>query len=308
MNSIRGPVFTIYATFTDSDRLDLQNAHNYIEFLLTSGANQFYLMPYNGRYGQLRLPEWGTLVREVSDHLSDNAEVTVIIGERLDGPTDERIEEFLALNLPNHVILSTLPNERFFSVDQYVLHFASYATLNRPILAHLMPSISGFTGQTCDLTLDLYKALGEMDHIVAVKEDHKSLDHIKAVAAVLPERISLAIAGRKRLLMSFAESVGTSFAYLNGLSLIDPAIAFTFWRLLNEDRAACDKFVTQLDDRFWDGVAAKYGWHRCNRALMECAGFGKRIERLPMVALSDQEFVEIRQFYSGIRKVSNRWI
>lgn len=308
MNTIRGPVFTVYATFTDSDRLDIQNVHDYLDYLLTAGAKQFYLMPYNGRYGQLRLSEWRTLVREVSDHLAESVQNTVIIGERLDGPTDERIEEFLALSLPHNVILSTLPNERFFAVDQYVQHFSSYATLHRPILAHLMPAISGFTGQTCDLEFDIYRALSEMDHIVAIKEDHKSLDHIKTVAAVLPDRISLAIAGRKRLLMTLAESEGTSFAYLNGLSLIDPAIAFTFWRLLHEDLAECDEFVAQIDDPFWNSVVAKYGWHRCNRALMECAGFGKRKERLPMVALSDQEFVEIRQFYSGIRKVLNRWI
>lgn len=308
MTLLRGPVFTVYVPFTDTDELDLTSLRRYVDFLLHSGARQLYLMPYNGRFGQLRAYEWANLARELADHVAHVPGVTLIIGERLDGPTYARIEEFNQLQLPSNVVLSTLPNERFFSVDQYAQHFSAYRNLGRPVLAHLMPVTSGYTGITSDLTLEVYSALAEMKHIVAIKEDHKSIEHLLEVSRVLPERISLAIAGRKRLLLDFARLAGTDFAYLNGLSLVDPSIAFTFWRLLEEDMDTCDRLVTSIDDPFWDQVVNKYGWHRCNRALLELAGFGHRRERLPMVELDDNEFNDVRRFYLLNQLETLQWI
>ena len=308
MTLLRGPVFTVYVPFTDTDELDLTSLRRYVDFLLHSGARQLYLMPYNGRYGQLRAYEWAILARELADRVAYVPGVTLIIGERLDGPTYARIEEFNQLDLPSSVVLSTLPNERFFSVDQYAQHFSAYSNIDRPVLAHLMPVISGYTGITADLTLDVYSTLAEMKHIVAIKEDHKSIEHLLEVSRILPERISLAIAGRKRLLLEFAQLAGTDFAYLNGLSLVDPSIAFTFWRLLEEDMDTCDQFVASIDDPFWDHVVNKYGWHRCNRALLEVAGFGHRRERLPMVELNEDEFNDVRDFCRLTQLEILQWI
>ena len=46
----------------------------------------------------------------------------------------------------------------------------------------------------------------------------------------------------------------------------------------------------------------KYGWHRVNKACLEINGVMKRFERLPMIALNDQEFIELKRNINVIKK------
>ena len=51
---------------------------------------------------------------------------------------------------------------------------------------------------------------------------------------------------------------------------------------------------------FFNEAVSKYGWHRCNKALLQAAGLMHRRERMPLKELSEKEFQDIKRIYSQI--------
>ena len=45
----------------------------------------------------------------------------------------------------------------------------------------------------------------------------------------------------------------------------------------------------------------KYGWHRVNKAFLECAGLMQRHERMPMPSLNDEEFSDLVNIYNDLK-------
>jgi len=87
-------------------------------------------------------------------------------------------------------------------------------------------------------------------------------------------------------------------SYLNGTSIINPEIAFTFWDALNNKKEnVANSILNLIEDPFWNDIVSKYGWHRSNKAILHSAGLMSRFERLPMQHLNSTEFEEVKKFF-----------
>ena len=96
-------------------------------------------------------------------------------------------------------------------------------------------------------------------------------------------------------------------SYLNGSSVIDPAIDEIFWFYFKKNLSKAKTFVEEVDDPFWDNLSSKYGWHRINKASLETNKIMKRYERLPMISLNEKEFKDVKNKINIIKKKLSIW-
>ena len=90
-------------------------------------------------------------------------------------------------------------------------------------------------------------------------------------------------------------------AYLNGISMLDARIGEAFWRAYDADDQKTIKFIIdKLEAPFFDLCCAKYGWHRCNKALLQAAGFMHRRDRMPLKHLNDDQYGLIADVYKQV--------
>ena len=86
-------------------------------------------------------------------------------------------------------------------------------------------------------------------------------------------------------------------SYLNGISIVNPAIAFSFWNLFEEGNIdKLEKFVKEVDNPFWDGPVKKFGWHRVNKASLEYCGLMSRRDRMPLPHLNNEDYKDFVYF------------
>ena len=76
--------------------------------------------------------------------------------------------------------------------------------------------------------------------------------------------------------------------------MMNPDIAHVFWSLLGSSVERALEYVKAVDDPFWEGPVAEFGWHRVNKAALESCGLMSRKERPPMpeLSLSDMSVVD----------------
>ena len=97
-------------------------------------------------------------------------------------------------------------------------------------------------------------------------------------------------------------------AYLNGISIIDASIGERFWQAFKKnDKQVTDFILNELEAPFFDNCAAKYGWHRVNKALLQAAGYMHRRDRMPLKHLSDEQFIEVQNIFSQVDESLNLW-
>ena len=148
--------------------------------------------------------------------------------------------------------------------------------------------------------VSLLKALSKIPEIIALKEDAKNFK-VTCEALTLEPRIRVIIAGRKSKFMPF-RPYGAR-AYLNGISILDGRIGELFWKAYEANDEATIAFILEkLEAPFFDICAAKYGWHRVNKAFLQSAGFMHRRDRMPMPHLSDEEYSLVQQTYAQIQQ------
>ena len=84
--------------------------------------------------------------------------------------------------------------------------------------------------------------------------------------------------------------------------MIAPKIGIKFWDAFNSDDEETLSFlINEIETPFWDKCVKKYGWHRVNKALLECAGLMQRYERMPMPSLNDEEFSDLVNIYNDLK-------
>jgi 4-hydroxy-tetrahydrodipicolinate synthase len=107
------------------------------------------------------------------------------------------------------------------------------------------------------------------------------------------------IAGRKSVFMNYRPHGAR--AYLNGISMLDARIGEAFWKAYDgDDQATINFILDRLEAPFFDECAAKYGWHRVNKALLQAAGLMHRRDRMPMPHLSDAEYVTVENTHRKV--------
>lgn len=297
---LQGCVYTIFTPFDAAEKVDYAALDRYIEHIYRTGGRKFYAMAYNSRYSQLTHAEIMELnafcIRKVKALDKRNI---AIVGDPIHGSTKETIEFTRHAKETGADLISLLVQEKYFSDDQIMDHYAEVArATHMGILVHEMPFLSGMNGVQMHWPHSLFRELPKVPEIVALKEDAKDFE-TTCVALALEPRIRVVIAGRKSVFMN-CRGHGAR-AYLNGISMLDARIGETFWRAYEANDEKTITFILQsLEAPFFDKCCAKFGWHRCNKALLQAAGFMHRRDRKPLKHLSDADYAVIEAVYREI--------
>ena len=290
-----GPIFTIYTPFVeDKSSINFDQLENYINFLFNNSVSIFYVMPYNSRYSQLRESEIFELnkfcIKTVKNLSKENL---IIVSDSIHGPTSLSIDYAIEAKKNGADIFASIVREKYFDDKQILSHYEQLSdAANMPLLVHEMPFLSGYTSQNILWPITLLKGLKEIDNIVAIKEDAKDIEYAKQVIDIFEPNIRIIFAGRKKYFFALREAGLKS--YLNGISMVNPKLAFKFWELY--EKGTYEEilgFLNTFDNPFWDGPVKKYGWHRVNKASLEIAGLMSKIERSPLKEINTDELKEI---------------
>lgn len=284
MNKIEGPVFTIFTPFDKSGDIDFNALESYIEFLATNGARQFYMMPYNGRFSQLTNDEIRRVNAFCIQCVKSDPDNIIIVSDPIHGSSEMKLTFAREACLLGADYLSSLMREKYFCVEQVVDHYTTMSAAGIEVVVHAMPFLSGYTGRSMDWPTEAFEALASVSSVTAIKEDSKDVSVTRNLIGIFGERFDVVVAGRKRFLIDALG--GARQAYINGISMINPHIAHTFWSLLGSTPDEAVAYVERIDDPFWEGVVARFGWHRVNKAALESCGYMRRTERRPMPQLS----------------------
>ncbi len=298
---LQGCVYTIFTPFDERENVDYQALDRYLEHIYRTGGRKFYAMAYNSRYSQLTHPEILELnafcIRKVKDLDPQNV---VIVGDPIHCSTKETIEFSRHAKEEGADLMSLLVREKYFSDDQILDHFAEVGReAGIGILVHEMPFLSGMDGKQMHWPLSLFNSLPKVPEIVALKEDAKDFE-TTCLALKLEPRIRVVIAGRKSSFMQYRPHGAR--AYLNGISMLDARIGETFWAAYEDnDQETIKTILDKIEGPFFDNCAAKYGWHRTNKALLQAAGFMHRRDRMPLKHLSGEDYAVVEAVYNDVK-------
>ena len=299
---LEGCVYTVFTPFDEAENIDYESLEKYLAHLYRGGARKFYVMAYNSRYSQLKHEEIMQLNEFTIKAVKklDPANL-VVVGDPIHCSTKETVEFTRHAKETGADLVSLIVREKYFNDEQILDHFAEVGTAtDMAILVHEMPFLSGYDGTQMHWPHSLFKKLPSIPQIVALKEDAKDFA-TTCVALELEPRIRVVIAGRKSTLMQYRPYGAMS--YLNGISMLDARIGETFWRAWKEgDQQTIQFILDKLEAPFFDQCAAKYGWHRTNKALLQAAGFMHRRDRMPLKHLSDDEYQEVVNVNAEIQK------
>ena len=295
-----GAVQTIFVPFDNKLKIDYKSLRKHITYLCSLDfVRCLYLMPYNGRYSQLSENEILNLNRFCIKEVKKRNKI-IIVSDPIHTSTEIKFKFCLDAKKYGADIFSSICREKYYSDKQIYLHYKKLSSAKIPLLVHLMPFLSGYDGANMQWKDSTLKKISQISNIIAIKEDTKNKEYGKKILKLYRNRFSIIFASRKNLLLDL-RSYGLN-SYLNGSSVVDAYIDKIFLELFRNDIVAAKKFIIEIDDPFWDKTVKKYGWHRVNKACLEINGVMKRFERLPMIALNDQEFVELKRNINVIKK------
>lgn len=304
---LEGCVYTVFTPFDENEDIDYASLEKYLVHLYKGGARKFYVMAYNSRYSQLKHAEIMQLnefcIKTVKKLDPQNL---VIVGDPIHCSTKETIEFTKHAKDTGADLVSLIVREKYFNDEQILEHFSEVGSATgMAILVHEMPFLSGYNGTQMHWPHSLFKKLPSIPEIVALKEDAKDFE-TTCIALALEPRIRVVIAGRKSTLMQYKPYGAMS--YLNGISMLDARIGEAFWKAWkNDDQKTIQFILEKLEAPFFDQCAAKYGWHRTNKALLQAAGFMHRRDRMPLKELNDTEYQEVIAVYQNIQQSINEF-
>lgn len=290
---LEGCVYTVFTPFDADENIDYESLEKYLSHLYAGGARKFYVMAYNSRYSQLKHSEIMAL-NEFCIQFLKRLDINnlVVVGDPIHCSTAESTEFAQHAKETGADLISLIVREKYFNDEQILEHFAIVGRdSGMPILVHEMPFLSGYDGTQMHWPHSLFKKLPTIPEIVALKEDAKDFE-TTCLALELEPRIRVVIAGRKSTLMQYKPHGAMS--YLNGISMLDARIGEAFWKAWKDDDTKVIEYILkEFEAPFFDNCAAKYGWHRTNKALLQAAGFMHRRDRMPLKHLNDEEYQEV---------------
>jgi 4-hydroxy-tetrahydrodipicolinate synthase len=297
-SALDGPVFTVFTGFKKSGEINYEQIEKYLTHLYKSNVRNFYVMPYNSRYSQLRELEIFEINKFVINTVKGlNKKNFVIVSDCIHGPTTLSADYGYDAFNNGADMFASIVREKYFSDEQVLKHYAYLSeNLNMPLLVHEMPFLSGYDASIFKWPVSLLKELKNIENVLAIKEDAKNVSYGTEVIKILEPEVKVVFAGKKRYIAELHKFGLTS--YLNGTSIINPKIAMLFWESLkNNDESQLKYILEKIEDPFWDNLVSNFGWHRSNKALLEAAGLMDRYDRLPMVHLDEKDFQTVKEFF-----------
>lgn len=299
---IKGPVFSIVTPFLPNDAIDFVSLDNYVSMAYESGARIFYVMGYNSRYSELSWDEIKTLNAFVTHKVKSlDQDNIMIVADPLHGPTKVSAEFARHAEEIGADIISVICREKYYSDDQIFAHYEYIAkAADIGILVHEMPFLSGYGGPPVNWPISLIDRVCDLPNVVAVKEDAKNDAYSKEVIDKIKDRVAIVISGGgKRQWLQFADS-GCQ-AWLNGIGVFDPRLAVRFYEFYQAgNRDAYMRIINEVEVPFFEQGIKKFGWHLTIKAAMESLGLMSRYERLPMLALNDDDAKVVAELVNGL--------
>jgi len=300
---IKGPVFSVITPFREKDdSIDYPALEKYLEYAYQAGARAFYVMGYNSRFSEL---SWGeikvlnTFVTKTIKSLGQDS--IVIVADPLHCPTSISMDFCQNAQDVGADLISLVFREKFYSNEQVVKHYQMCADASEiGILIHEMPFISGKGGHTVNWPVELLDQLADIPSVIAIKEDAKEDTYSKDVIETIKDRLSIIISGGgKRQWLRFADQ-GCQ-AWLNGIGVFEPKLAVKFWEAYQQgDQTKWQRIIDEVEIPFFEQGVKVYGWHLTIKAAMEARGFFSRYERMPMLALDDNEYNKVKSIVNRI--------
>lgn len=299
--ALQGPVFTIFTPFDENYNVDYTALRFYIDHLYKGGARIFYVMAYNSRFSQMTHQEIYDVNTFCSGYVKKlSADNVIIVADPIHCSTKTSLEFAKSAKQSGADAISLLFREKYFN-DRHVIEHYDFIGKNSdfPIVVHEMPFLSGMNGKQMNWPLSLLTSIAELPHVVALKEDAKDMNIAKYALSLEPD-VRIIFAGTKRTFLPLLD-IGLK-AYLNGISIIDAQIGIKFWEAVkSRDIDLVNLMVEKLEDPFFLGPVKKYGWHRCNKALLQAHGLMHRRDRMPLESLDEEEYSDILQVHDMIR-------
>ncbi len=297
---LRGCFYTIFTPFDAEESVDYDALRHYIEFLYRGGARRFYAMAYNSRYSQMtdaEILELNAFCAKVAKDLDPSN--IVIVGDPIHCSTKQSTMFAEHAKDCGADLISLIMREKYFSDEQVIEHYDQIGRQAKfPILIHEMPFIYGYDGTQMHWPAELFPKLKSISHVAALKEDAKDFEITCAALALEPD-IKVIIAGPKVQFIKYRDHGAD--AYLNGISIINAEFGELFWSAyLDGDEATMNFVIDKLEAPFFQRCVAKYGWHRCNKAILQAAGLMHRRDRMPMPHLNDEQFADVETCYHDI--------
>ena len=305
--NLEGCFYTIFTPFKEDESIDYEALEKYLTILYRQGARRFYAMAYNSRYSQLTDEEIKSLNAFCIETVKRlDSKSIVIVGDPIHCSTRVSKEFTQHAKDAGADLISLLVREKYFSDEQILEHYSECGSVDGiGLLVHEMPFLSGKDGSQIQWPISLLEKLKGIPQIAALKEDAKNYELTSAALALEPD-IRVIIAGTKKSFMPYRE-LGAK-AYLNGISIINAEIGEAFWEAYKKNDVAEIEFILdKLEAPFFEQCCAKYGWHRCNKALLEAAGFMHRRDRMPLKHLNDSEYLTVVETYNQISEAMADW-
>lgn len=301
-NRIKGPVCSIVTPFKTNDDIDWEALERQINMIHNSGATMFYVMGYNSRFSELSWDE----IKELNAFVTKKVKALdpthiMIVADPLHKPTKVSAEFAQHAKEAGADVISILCREKYYSDDQIFAHFDYIAKASDiGILVHEMPFLSGYGGPPRNYTLPLLDRLADIPNVVALKEDAKDDAFSQQVIDMVSERASIIISGGgKRQWLRFADK-GCQ-AWLNGIGVFDARLCVEFYkRYVAGDEQGYMDIINKIEVPFFERGVSKYGWHLTIKAAMQAVGLMDRYERLPLLALDDEKYQDVKAMIESL--------
>ena len=304
---LQGPVFPTITPFKEGPgyEVDHEALKDYIDFLYDSGARNFYVMTYNGRFSLLSWKEMMEVNETVARHVKQkDSDCVVIVADPMTNPTSVSIEFAQHAEEVGADVISCIFMERHHHDDQVYDHFKAVAdSTNIGILIHeqLLDSIHG----SCLYPIELLDRLADIPNVIALKEDSKQPLYTEKVLSAVSDRLSVIISGRGKRQFIHFNNMGCH-AHLVGVASFIPKVAFSFHRAYEaNDKKTAWGIINELERPFFE-IGMKYGWHPVLKSGMNILGVMSRTERPPLCSLSDAQHAEVESVINEMKK-SEYW-
>lgn len=302
---LKGPIFSIITPFDKKGKIDYYALKNYLHYLYSKGAQNFYVMVYNSRLSLLtekEIKEINLFCIKIVKKL--NKENLIICAEPYHCSTDESIKYVNYYKKKGADIVSLIFGEKYYSDNQLYEHFRKihnetncYLLLHQQIIENGISNKPNFVYYSLNVLVKISKLV----RFIAMKEDAKNEKYTKLICEKISNRmVIITSGGGKRQWLKAAKFGCTS--WLSGISNLNPKIAIDFYKYYKlKDIKNMSNILKNVEDPFFV-VKSLYGWHLTIKAFLELNKNFNRYERSPLKEISKQDMIKCNYVFKKIKK------
>ena len=305
-NKLKGPIFSIITPFDKKGAIDYLSLKNYLKYLYSKGATNFYVMAYNSRLTLLTEKEILKInlfcIKQVKKLNKKNI---IICAEPYHCSTKRTIKYVNYFKKNGADIVSLIFGEKFYSEEQIYNHFKIiHRKTNCYLLLHQQIIENGISNKPYYVyySLQLLDKISKLKKFIAMKEDAKNDSYTRLICKKLSNRMTIITSGGGKRQWLKAAKYGSS-SWLSGVSNLNPKIAIDFYKYYKlKDRKKMNLIVKNIEDPFFK-IKNKYGWHLTIKAFLEINKNFKRYERSPLKEVHINEMIKFKMVFEKIKKL-----